>query len=283
MISSDKYPGVKFGFSTQNFLAAMPVEVANIKEILDFASEKGFSFIELRDPAAGLSVPDCRMLAEYAAERDIEVIYEIHKDLFAPDFRTVFGRAVENTAVFGEPGMLRSILSFSEFAADETKRGWTGEELDFITKQADSCAIAAEKTGVRFILENIIEPWFGKGDDRGLDDFFTGSSHVGLQFDTANPFLSACRGTADPDSVVKYLASIADRWYTTHLKCGADDRFQPVLTDNPLPYETILELMESHGVNYAALELSGVETKEACFANHMESIRYLRQKGIINA
>jgi sugar phosphate isomerase/epimerase len=275
------YPGVKLGFSTQNFLAAMPVDVENLKEILDFAASEGFDFIELRDPSADLSEADCRVLSEYAGEKNIKVIYEIHKDLFNPEFLEVFERAVRNTAIFGEPGILRSILSWSEFASDENKKGWTAGELEQITALADSCARAAEDHEVRLILENIIEPWFGAGENKGLDDFFAATSVVGLQFDTANPFLPSCRGQADPRAVTEYLSTIPDRWVTTHLKCGAEGTFQPTLMDNPLPYSNVLELMSENRVIWAALELLGVENKEECKENHRKSLNYLKENNLL--
>ncbi len=278
---SEKYPGIKLGFSTQNFLKAMPLGVDNLKEILDFASAEGFAFIELRDPSAELSEEDCSVLASYANKKNVEVIYEIHKDLFDPDFQGVFDRGVRNTVVFGEPGILRSILSWSEFAADENKRGWTREELNHITAYADSSAAVAKEQGVQLILENIVEPWFGQGDELGLVDFFAGTSMVGLQFDTANPFLSSCRRVADPGAVAEYLGTIPGRWFTTHLKCGAMDNFQPILMENQLPFERIFELMAAGNVTYAALELLAADSKEECIENHHKSIQYLVEKNII--
>jgi len=278
---SHKYPGIKLGFSSQNFMKAMPLSVDKLKEILDFASEEAYAFIELRDPSAELCEKDCRILAEYARQKKVEVIYEIHKDLFDPEFQTVLNRAIRNTAVFGKPGILRSILSWSEFAGDQNKNGWTRKEMDHITALADSSAALAKKQGIHLILENIIEPFFAKGEELGLSDFFSGTSLVGLQFDTANPFLSSCRGVADPEAVADYLSSIPGRWITTHLKCAADDSFQPVLRDNPLPFTRVFELMAAQGVRYAALELLPVDSREACFKNHYKSIAYLIEDNIV--
>lgn len=279
---SDKYPGVKLGFSTQNFLTSMPVGVDNLKEIIDYASTEGYTFIELRDPSAELTPVDCKVLASHAKEKNMEVIYEIHKDLFNPDFITVFNRAVTNTIIFGKPGILRSILSWSEFVEDEGKTGWTQEELDFMTNLADSCAGIAKAQNVQLILENIIEPWFGNEGGFGLSDFFGATSEVGLQFDTANPFLPSCRGMADPEKVAKHLGQISGRWFTTHLKSGKDGAFQPVLTENPMSYTRIFGLMSEHGITYAALELTGVQDKQQCFDNHAASIEYLRAIGIVH-
>lgn len=278
---SPNYPGIVLGFSTQNFLKAMPLGVDHLKELLDFASEEGYAFIELRDPNADLSEVDCRILADYAWNKRVEVIYEIHKDLFDPDFQQVFDRALRNTSIFGEPGILRSILSWSEFAADKNKMGWTREELDYLTTRAESFAKTAKMEDVRLILENVIEPWSGKEGAFGLTDFFDRTSLVGLQFDTANPFLSSCRGMANPDSVTSYLSSIPEKWITTHLKCAADDQSHPVLKDNPLPFEKVFELMAEGGVSYAALELLAADTREACMENHRKSMKYLCDKKLV--
>ncbi len=278
---SDQYPGIKIGFSTQNFLNCMPVGVDNLKELLDFAAKEGYAFIELRDPAAELSLEDCRILAGYAREKQVEVIYEIHKDLFNPEFDEVFDRALRNTVELGKPGILRSIMSWSEFTSDEDKTGWTAEELDHLASFADQCAARAKEAGVQFVLENIIEPWFGNDGGYGLSDLFGKTSGVGLQFDTANPFLPSSRGIADPHAVAEHLGHIGDRWFTTHLKSGKEGAFQPVLSDNPLPFDQLFALMSENKVKYAALELLSVDDKQACFDNHRKSMEYLASLGIV--
>jgi len=276
-----QYSGVKLGFSTQNFLNCLPVSVNNLKELLDFAADEGYAFIELRDPSADLSMEDCKVLAAYAKEKNVEVIYEIHKDLFDPGFKEVFDRALRNTAIFGQPGILRSIMSWSEFTADNDKTGWTDEELYHLASLADKCAAEAKKLNVQFVLENIIEPWFSNDGGHGLADLFEKTSEIGLQFDTANPFLPSCRGPADPDDVAEHLAQIVDRWFTTHFKCGKDGAFQPMLEENPMPYKQIFGLMSQNQVKYAALELLSVDDSQACFDNHRKSIEYLASQGIL--
>jgi hypothetical protein len=259
----------------------MSLGTDNIRELLDFAAGDGYAFIELRDPEAALSLEDCELLSSHAREKGIEVLYEIHKDLFSPDFQEVFERAVVNTTAFGKPGILRSILSWSEFTGDENKTGWTQEELDQLAALADQAALTAMEQHVQFVLENIIEPWSANPGGFGLQDFFGATSRVGLQFDTANPFLPSCRGSAQPDQVAAYLEGMAGRWFTTHLKCGKDGAFQPVLSENPLPFQKVFELMSSSRVMYAALELLSVDDPQTCFDNHRESIAYLASLDII--
>jgi sugar phosphate isomerase/epimerase len=278
---SSQYSGIVFGFSTQNFMVCMPVGVNSIKELLDFAADEGYAFIELRDPLADLTTEDCKVLADHARRKQVEVLYEMHMDMFNPEFNEVFARALRNTAIFGKPGILRSIMSWSEFTADENKTGWTAQELDHLASMADRCTAEAGRQNVQFVLENIIEPWFGNDGGYGLADLFRETSGIGLQFDTANPFLPSCRGPAAPDDVGEFLDQLGDRWYTTHLKCGKDNAFQPVLEDNPMPYQKILSLMSRNQVRYAALELLSVENKQACYENHRKSINYLASLGIV--
>jgi hypothetical protein len=50
-----KYPTLKFGFTSQNLAKWLPNSVDNLKKVIDFAKQTGFSFIELRDADASLS------------------------------------------------------------------------------------------------------------------------------------------------------------------------------------------------------------------------------------
>ena len=282
VLSFKDYPDLKLGFSTQNFLQSMPLSVENIEEIIKYAANEGYSFIELRDSKAELLFEECKRLAEIADSNDIEVIYEINTNLLAPDFMSVFKKGLENTAAFPRPGIIRTIISTTEFTADENKKGWTAQELNRLVELADSCGKLARAQNLRFILENANEAFFGKDSLYfGFTDFFDRTKNIGLQFDTANPFQNASRAKSDPAEVEKYLASIADRWVTTHLKSGKDGTFQPVLADNPLDLGKVLSLMSSNDVIYVAFELAGVPDKQECFDNHSKSIEYLVEKGLM--
>ena len=87
--------------------------------------------------------------------------------------------------------------------------------------------------------------------------------------------------TRDPEKVAEHIDQIAGRWFTTHLKCGKDGAFQPVLTDNPMSYKKVFELMSGNRIRYAALELLSVDNKQECFKNHHQSIEYLSELGIV--
>lgn len=279
----EDYPNLKLGFSTQNFLKCMPVNLENLEEIITFAAVEGYSFIELRDPEAVLSLDECKKLAEIARSNEVEVLYEINTNLLAPGFLSVFKKGLENTTVFPGKGILRTLISNTEFAADPGKKGWNKEELNQIVEIANTCGELAGKRNLVFIVENGNEAFFGQSPLYfGFADFFDRTDKsIGLQFDTSNPFQNISREKANPDRVEKYLATISDRWFTTHLKSGKDGVFQPVLNDNPLDLGKVLSLMNTYNVPYVAFELASVSDKQECFENHARSINYLYEKGLI--
>lgn len=279
-----EFPDLKIGFSTQNFQKAMPLNIESLTELIGYASREGYQFIEIRDDLAKLSAEECKAIADEATKNNIDVIYEIHKNLLDTGYFRVFDRGLANTVLFPGPGILRTLLSKTEFDADAGKKGWTKEELIRITKISDSCAIIAKAKNIRFIVENFNESFFGDDSSYfGLADFFANTTITGLQLDLGNPYRSAARVKADPLKVEQYLSSMGNRWVTTHLKTvlSVGGEMQPFLTDNPMSVEKAVDLMGKQDVLYGALELAAVADKQQCFDNHAKSIQFLKDKGVL--
>ena len=320
-LSFTKYPDLQIGFSTQNFQKALPVNVANLTDFIDYASTEGYQFIELRDNLAMLTREECRHLAEHAKSKKIDVIYEIQVNPLDTAFLKVFDRGLANTLFFPGPGILRSLVSQSEFDADPTKKGWSKEDLARLAHLLDSCAAVAKAKEVQLIVENMNEPFFGDSTIPasgatpstrttrtaaplatsasattaplstspisapspiyGLDNLFASTTIVGLQFDIGNAFRNSSRRKADPAQVGKWLPKLGPRWVTSHLKTLQQGASQPFLTDNPMPVEEVVDLMGQQHVKYATIELLPVTDKQACYDNHAKSIRFLKEKGIL--
>ena len=278
------YPDLKLGFSTQNFQAAMKNNIQDLTEIIEYASSEGYQFIELRDPLATLTREECNVLAEVAQEKKIDVIYEIHKNLLDTGYFDVFQRGLANTVLFPGPGILRTVISGSEFSTDPSKKGWIKDEFLLLVKMSDSCAAAARQKNVRFIVENFDESFFGDGTNYyGITDLLSRSTSTGFQFDMSNMFRKPAREMAEPETVIRYMQSIGNQWITTHLKTvlvkGGD--MQPILTKNPIPVEKVIELMGKQDVIYAAFELASVPEKKMCFDNHAASVQFLKEIGVL--
>ena len=176
------------------------------------------------------------------------------------------------------------MISKSEFVPNPEKKGWNNEEFLRLTKVVDSCAAIAEARGLRLLIENSDESFFGDGSSYyGLADFFKSTTKTGFQYDLSNPFRKSSRVKSDPDEVMEFLSSLGPRWVATHTKTiqKTGGEMQPVLTENPFPVEDVIKMMGDLKVPYVALELLAVEEKEQCFNNHKTSIIFLRNKKIL--
>ncbi len=276
------YPEMKIGFSTKNFMEALPFNAGSISELVTYAAEEGYQFIEIRDDTVSLTKTDCESIAEIASHKGIEVIYEINVSILDPCFPELFEKALDNTGTFGHPGILRAIVIPVRFAGNPATTGWDMEELKEAAIAADRYAKAAGEKGITFIVENLFEPFIGNPPlYYGMNDLFRHTRHVGLQFDLCNPFAGISRKMADPGKVGNFLDTIGGRWVTSHIKTCTDGVAQPVLGDNPITIIQLTELMGETGVHYFALELTGAAEKGVCFRNHDKSIRFLKELGII--
>jgi sugar phosphate isomerase/epimerase len=277
------YPNLKIGFSTQNFQKAMPLNTESLTELIGYASGEGYQFIEIRDDLAKLTTEECKTIAEEASKNKIDVIYEIHKNLLDTGYFRVFERGLANTLLLPGPGIIRTVISKTEFDADPTKKGWTKEELNRISKISDSCAAIAASKNIKFIVENFNEACFGDSTYFGLADFFANTTLTGLQLDLGNPYRSAARVKADPLKVEQFLITLGSRWVTTHLKTvmTVGGEMQPFLTDNPMSVEKVVDLMGKQNVLYGALELAALADKKQCYDNHVKSIQFLKDKGVL--
>lgn len=276
------YPRLKPGISTFNFLKSIPFDIRGLTEIIEYASETGFQYVEVRDFQADLTIGQCKELASVAEKNKIDLIYVFNKNPLDSGFSEVFERALANVTVLPGPGILRALVSRTEFDADKLKKGWNSEELARLVNIADHCAHIASERNIRFVVENNNESFFGDGLTYfGLADFFEQSDYTGLQMDIANPFCNSSRVKNDPEKVFSFLSGMGDRWIETHLKTVKNGEPQPVLTDNPLKIEKIVELMGKMNVIYVTVELVSAEQKEECFNNHELSIKFLKDNGVL--
>jgi hypothetical protein len=276
------YPNLIPGISTFNFLKSIPLDIPGLTEIIEYASETGFKYVEVRDFQADLTIDQCKELASVADKNQIDLIYVFNKNPLDPGFNEVFERALTNVLLLPGPGILRALVSRTEFDADKLKKGWDSEELARLADIADHCAQISSERNIRFVVENNNESFFGDGMTCfGLAEFFEKSRYTGLQMDIANPFCNSSRVKNDPERVFSFLSGLGDRWIETHLKTVKNGEPQPVLTENPLKVEKIVDLMGRMNVKYVTLELVSAERKEECFDNHALSIKFLIDHGVL--
>jgi len=275
-IISNSYPGLKWGFTTQNFIATTPVSVENAKKFIAYAREQGFSWIELRDPDASLTVDQCKEIASFAASNNIKINYSAQRGLLENDFWDIFYKAVGNSAVFEGPGYCRvlALIGQGEF-------GWTEEEFTRLVETANKASAIAREKGLQLTVENADTDIDGSGKSYyGFLQFIEQTNQeVTLQLDVANLFTGPLPVNAwQAESFIRKCSS---RISYLHLKSARDGEPLTVLDGNPLDFKTILSIIHEAGVRYIAIELLTDTSEEKVFENMSSSIDYLEKEGII--
>ncbi len=273
----NKYPNLKIGFTTANFLRVLPVTLENTKKLIDFASDQGFTWIELRDPNAVLTLAECKQVAEYARGKKIGIAYALGVGLMDGNFWEVFSRGLANAIVFDGPRTLRTAAPGDEFNINPKKTAWTLNELHKTVKIANKAGNQARASGLKYVTENAFEVIRGDGiTSFGTTEYFANvNSNVLWQLDTAN-FFCLGRNVAKPEEASAFLEKHAGKLVYIHLKTSSKDhKPQPILSDNELDFNIVFSLMTKQKVPYVAIELAQVPTIEECYENHKKSVEYL--------
>lgn len=275
-----KYPDLKLGFTTVNFMKQMPVTLANAKKWVDIATELGFVWIELRDPMATLTLAECQELAAYAKQRGIGVAYGMNIGLLDANFWEVFARGLGNAAVFEGPRTVRTAGPGLEFAADAKKTHWTFGELQRVVETANQAANLAKMFGLQYVAENGTEALKGDGVRTfGTVELFANvNGNVGFQLDTGNFFCTA-RVWTNPEDAKAFLEKTAGRMGYMHLKTSTPDhKPAQVLADNELDFDAIFAAATNAKRPWVAFELVQPDTFDQVLDNHKKSVAYLKGK-----
>ncbi len=272
-----KYPDIKLGFTTTNFLKPLPVSLDNKKKLVDLAAELGCSWVEIRDPSGALSPEECKQLMAYAKSKNLELGYALQIGLLDPAYWDVFSRGLANAPLFQGPGTIRTLAAGPEFDKDPKKTTWTLSELFKAVKIANRAANLARAAGLKYVVENSFQALKGDGiTGFGMTEFAANvNSNLFFQADVAN-FFAVSRVVAKPEEVKAFMEKYAGRMPYIHIKASSSEhKVLPVLAQNELDFDTVFSILTKNKVRYAAIELTQPDTFEACANNLKKSFEYL--------
>ena len=272
-----KYPEIKLGYTTTNFLKPLPVSLENKKKLVDLAGDLGCSWVEIRDPSGSLTVNECKQLMAHAKSKNIEIGYALQVGLLDPTYGEIFARGLPNAAVFEGPRTIRTLAAGPEFAVDAKKKYWTLAELYKAIQKANRAANAARSVGLKYVVENASEALKGDGGTGfGLSEFMANvNSNMSVQCDTAN-FFAVSRVLTKPEEAKAFMEKYAARMPYIHIKASSSEhKVLPVLAQNELDFDTIFSILAKNKIRYAAIELTQPDTFEACANNLKKSFEYL--------
>jgi sugar phosphate isomerase/epimerase len=279
-ISFTNYPNLKLGFTTVVFMrCGLGPSLENALVFIDYASDRGYAWIELRDPNGILTVAECKAIAAYAKDKKIEMAYAANRGPLDADYWQVLGNSWRNASVFAKgPKTVRVVDSNAEFGKDPNKKAWTGDEFKKALETQNGAAKGIKDQGLQLVIENANLPVKG---EFGFEAFMEATDKaVGFQFDTANMF-AVSRVRTDPKDAEQVFKKFASRIHYTHLKTSVNGVAQPVLTDNELDLGMIFSVLGKNKKNYIAIELAQAETFDEQKTNLEKSLEFLKGKGFI--
>jgi sugar phosphate isomerase/epimerase len=279
-ISFAKYPNLKLGFTTVVFMrCGLGPSLENALTFIDYASDQGYAWIELRDPNGILTVAECKAIAAYAKDKKIEMAYATNRGPLDADYWQVLGNAWRNASVFANgPKTVRVVDSNTEFAKDPNKKVWTEEEFKKALETQNNAAKGIKDQGLQLVVENAFLPVKGPF---GFEAFLEATDKaVGFQFDTANMF-AVSKVRTDPKDAEQVFKKFAPRIHYTHLKTSVNGVAQPFLTDNELDLGMIFSVLGKNKKNYIAVELAQAETFDEQKTNLEKSLEFLKGKGFM--
>ena len=272
------YPELKIGFTSQNFSKWLPPNAENLKTIIDFASKKGFAFIELRDPKAELSLEDAQAVARYAKKKKVDVIYAMGVGALDDNYFEAFSRGLANAIALGGPKMVRTGANGNEMNVDPKKQYWTAEEFAKLVHNLNLAGNTAKAHGMTLYVENANEGLKGDGvANFGIVDLFGPkgvNANVGFQLDMANFFCVSRVENAPADVQAFFEANVARMGYS-HLKTSIAHKPQTFLNGNELPFEVYFAALARQGKAYVAIEHANADNLDEAYKNHQKSIDYL--------
>ena len=275
-----KYPDFKIGILANNFIKPLPLTKDNMKKVMDWTSENGFAWMEIRDPRADLTYAECKELARYAVSKKIEIIYALNIGFLDPQFNEAFYRGCANAALFPGPKVIRTSAPGPEFNADPKKSTWTAEEFDKLLGVANNAANVAKLLGLELVVEHAFEAMQGDGvSSFGMVEIQTkGNTNIGSQYDTAN-FFAVSRAPVSPEAAKGYFERFAKKTYYVHIKtCGKDNVVTNSITDHVLDLGVIFDILAKAKVNYLGIEIPQQAKFEDVQENLRKSAAYLKSK-----
>jgi len=277
-ITLSKYPNLKLGFTSQNFSKWLPPTADNLKTIIDYASKKGFAFIEVRDPNAMLSLNDAKELGAYAKDKNIEIIYAMGVGALDDNYFEAFSRGLANAIALGGPKFVRTGANGNEMNLDPKKQFWTADEFAKLVQNINMAANTAKTFGYTLFVENANEGLKGDGVNTfGTADLFGPqgvNANVGFQLDMAN-FFCVSRVVSSPADVQAFFEANVKKMGYSHLKTSINRTPQQYLNGNELPFDVYFKQLSKYNKVYVAIELFNADTLEIEYANTQKSIDYL--------
>ena len=268
------------GLTTKTFMKLIDKKVISHEEILQWAADKGFKWIEVRDNDAGMDKARLEGLLSLAKEHGLRLHYAWDGgDLLTEEDEILFRKGIMNAAVFGSGTCSRITLSVNSFKVGNFKRGYSKEEFDRLCNVILRYEKIAAEHYITIVYENAYESVEGDGKTFfGMRELMNAVPGMKITFDPGN-FMNKeqVKTTYRWAEVRDFYMEFKSRIPYIHLKSTKNNvLIEKLAIDGDIDYSILFE--NSSPIDLFCIELPGIEDLEQCKANIEEAYSLITKK-----
>ena len=281
-VNCGKRPGL--GLTTNTFMNFIKKNEITNEQIIKWAHEYGFSWIEVRDPGLGMTVESLKQLQDVADSLHVRLHYAWDiNDLLHPN-NTLFYRGVEKACIFGDKTYSRILIAPESIKNVAAKKGYTKIEFQKIVPLIEKYTEYAKDKGIIVCFENAFEPIQGDGCEYfGMSELLDAAKEMKTTFDPGN-FTNQQQSRALPTAatVLEYTCKYKTQIPYFHIKTTVAYNLLPYLahTQDFDMAAIVAELADAQDRLFC-LELPASETLVETKANILNSIDFLQVQNLV--
>ncbi|WP_371381209.1 hypothetical protein [Sporomusa aerivorans] len=274
-----------FGLTTGTFISFIKSNETTQEQIIEWAYSKGFSWVEVRDPAVAMSSDYLQSIQELGRRLGLRLHYAWDTiDLLQPDDQ-LFYRGVENALVFGENTYSRVLAAPWHIKNVPDKKGYNQNEFKLISQLVEQYTQYAQAKGVVLCFENAFEPLRGDNCQYfGMSELLERIQDMNTVFDPGNYANQVqVRVLPSAEELLAFVRKYKRQIPYFHIKTTAAHSLLPYITStDDYDMEALFREMAEVSNALFCLELPPGKTLQETQENIAKSIEFLQSSELVS-
>ncbi|MDD3361176.1 MAG: TIM barrel protein [Hespellia sp.] len=225
------YKGIKtgIGLATNCYKQVLEKQEISLKDLIIQAAERGFSWVEVRDPEVMMSIETLKTIKKIADSYQIRIHYSWDNgNVFEEDER--FYEGMRRAVMFGKGTCCRVLIAAQAIAG---KKGYSEEEMNKIIHVLKLYIKTAKELEIFLCFENSMEPIKGDGKTYfGMEDILLRLPEMSVTFDAANFTTETTVINPMEAELISYYQKFSKRIFYYHMKQTRNHKLIPALEDH---------------------------------------------------
>ncbi len=268
------------GFTTRTFAPAIARGATTLQQVLSWAGEQEFLWMEVRDGNLSLDEGKLRELKEAANRERVRLHYAWDgTNILDAGDEALFLRGLRNSSLFGAETFVRLTIAGRVIRDDQSRTGYTKAELATLRERIGTYITRAGQHHVRLVFENSYEPLSAEETgEAGIRELLGAIPEMRLTFDPGN-FMDRehNRSYCGAAELKRFYRENRDRLPYVHVKMTKDNIVQPgFISDGDLEPAFYRQILTDGKL--LCIELSESDDPEDCRRRILAARRMLTER-----